>query len=119
MGPYIANERCGEDCNIGKTTCKGTSLVNYIAICHDLFPIVKMFVVDVLSDMHSHVTCTLDYNVKYNNVNSETEDDLIDDTVYKFAPIRPTWKSETECMFKMSCHINIKKMILIYNLTIC
>ena len=34
------------------------------------------------------------------NANSETEDDLIDDAVYKVAPIKPTWKSETECMFK-------------------
>ena len=46
MGLYIANERCGGNCNIGKTTCKGTSLVDYIVISHDLFPIVKMLVVD-------------------------------------------------------------------------
>ena len=54
----------------------------------------------MLSDIHSHATCTLDYNVKYNNVNCENEDDLMDDTVYKFAPIAPAWKSETEYMFK-------------------
>ena len=104
MGLYIANGRCGEDCNIGKTTCKGTSLVDYIVISHDLFPIVKMFVVEdfnsMLSDIHNPVICTLAYNVKYNNANSETKDDLIDDAVYKVAPIKPTWKSETECMFK-------------------
>ena len=97
MGLYIANGRCGEDCNIGKTACKGTSLVDYIAISHDLFPIVKMFVVDdfnpMLSDIHNPVICTLAYSVKYNNANSETEDDLIDDAVYKLAPIKPTWKS--------------------------
>ena len=104
MGLYIANGRCGEDCNIGKTTCKGTSLVDYIVISHDLFPIVKMFVVEdfnpMLSDIHNTVICTLAYNVKYNNANSETEDDLIDDAVYILAPVKPIWKSETECMFK-------------------
>ena len=67
---------CGEDCNIGKTTCKGTSLVD-IVISHDLFPIVKMFVVDdfnpMLSDIHNPVICTVAYNVKYNNANSETD----------------------------------------------
>ena len=82
MGLYIANRRCGENCNIGN----GTILVDFIVISHDLFPIVRMFIVDnfkpMLSDIH--------YNVKYNNVNSETEDDLIDDAVYKFAPIEPT-----------------------------
>ena len=107
-GLYIANGRCGEDCNIGK----GTSLVEYIVISHDLFPIVKMFIVDdfnpMLSDIHNPVICTLAYSVKYNNANSETEDDLIDDAAYKRAPIKPTWQSETECMFYMSCHINIK-----------
>ena len=51
------------------------------------------------SDIHSPVICALAYNVKYNNANSETEDDLIDDVVYKLAPIKPTWKAETECMF--------------------
>ena len=69
MGLYIANGRCGEDCNIGKTTCKGTSLVDYIVISHDLFSIVKMFVVDdfspMLSDIHNPVICTLAYNIKY------------------------------------------------------
>ena len=42
----------------------------------------------------------LAYSVKYNNVNSKTEDELLDDAVYKLAPIEPTWKLETECMFK-------------------
>ena len=88
------NRRCGKNCNIGKTTCNGTILVDYIVISHDLFPIVRMFIVDnfkpMLSDIHSPVICTLAYNVKYNNVNSEAEDDLIDDAVYKFAPIEPT-----------------------------
>ena len=104
MGLYIANGRCGEDCNIDKTTCKGTSLIDHIVISHDLFPIVKMFVVEdfnpMLPDIHNPVICTLAYNEKYNNANSETEDDLIDDAVYKLAPVKPTWKSETECMFK-------------------
>ena len=88
-----------------------TSLVDYNVISHDLFPIGRLFIVEnfnhMLSDIHSPVICTLAYNIKYNSANSETEDDLIDDAVYKFAPIKPTWKSETECIFKHE-YINIK-----------
>ena len=84
-----------------------------------------MFVVDdfnpMLSDIHNPVICTLAYNVKYNNANSETEDDLIDDAVYKLAPIKPTWKSETECTFKHELSNKHQNKIndIDYSLTIC
>ena len=102
----MSDRRYQEDCYIVKLIVKGLFLVDYTVISHNLFPIVKMFVVGdvspILSNIHSRVICTLAqaYNVKCNHVNSENEDDPIDDRVCKFVPIKPTWKSETECMFK-------------------
>ena len=59
-----------------------------------------LFILNPVVRHTNPVICNLAYNVKYNNANGETEDDLIDDAVYKLAPIKPTWKSETGCMFK-------------------
>ena len=40
---HVANGRCGLNALVGKTTCKGISLIDYVILSPELFPIVRKF----------------------------------------------------------------------------
>ena len=99
MRLFVTNGRCVEEWGIGKTHVNVVvSLIILLCfhcdnVCSSRFqPYVIRFIVLLYY--------TSAYNVKCNNSNNDFIDDFIDDTVYRTAPIKPTWKSVTECMFK-------------------
>ncbi|CAC5399374.1 unnamed protein product [Mytilus coruscus] len=63
MNMYIANSRIGVDKGVGKTTCKNTSVVDYLLLSSKLFTLVKEFEIQqvdpLLSDVHSAIHITL------------------------------------------------------------
>ncbi|CAC5426235.1 unnamed protein product [Mytilus coruscus] len=63
MNMYIANSRIGVDKGVGKTTCKNTSVVDYLLLSSKLFTLVKEIEIQqfdpLLSDVHSAIHITL------------------------------------------------------------
>lgn len=57
---HIANGRCGLDAYVGNTTCKGVSLVDYLILSPELFPLVSKFEIldfdPLISDVHNAVS---------------------------------------------------------------
>ncbi|CAC5387898.1 unnamed protein product [Mytilus coruscus] len=59
MNLFIANSRKGNDNNVGRRTCNDASIVDYLNVSSDLFPLIKYFEVDefnpILSDVHTKI----------------------------------------------------------------
>ena len=60
---YIVNGRLGNDYLIGKCTCKGVSVVDYLLANAELFTLIKNFNVGDLNNIISDVHCTLEFSV--------------------------------------------------------
>ncbi|CAG2184915.1 unnamed protein product [Mytilus edulis] len=75
---YIANSRIGVDKGVGKTTCKNTSVVDYLLLSSKLFTLVKEFEIQqfdpLLSDVHSAIHITLKSQSTSHKNNSVTSD---------------------------------------------
>ena len=60
---YIANSRVGDDNGIGEKTCKDKSVVDYLLLSSQLFPLIKQFKIEdfipLYSDCHSFTTIFL------------------------------------------------------------
>lgn len=68
---YIANGRLFDDRNIGKTTCKNVSLIDYVLVSPYLFPFFQNFCVSdydpMISDVHNRLEFSFSF-VKENTV---------------------------------------------------
>ncbi|CAG2212881.1 unnamed protein product [Mytilus edulis] len=56
---YIANSRVGNDKGIGKKTCNDTSVIDYLLLSSNLFPVVKEFDIMEFDPLVSDVHCQL------------------------------------------------------------
>ena len=78
LNMYIANSRIGVDKGVGKTTCKNTSVVDYLLLSSKLFTLVKEFEIQqfdpLLSDVHSAIHITLKSQSTSHKNNSVTSD---------------------------------------------
>ncbi|CAG2201838.1 unnamed protein product [Mytilus edulis] len=78
LNMYIANSRIGVDKGVGKTTCKSTSVVDYLLLSSKLFTLVKEFEIQqfdpLLSDVHSAIHITLQSQSTSHKNNSVTSD---------------------------------------------
>lgn len=65
---YVANGRLCDDKNIGKTTCKNVSIVDYLLLSSDLFTFVNDFCVldydPMFSDVHNRIHFTFSFQVE-------------------------------------------------------
>jgi hypothetical protein len=100
----IANGRCGSDLHVGRTTCKNTSLVDYVLLSPCVFPnIVDFEICDfdpILSDIHNSIS----FCIKFDSIlcltqNSSCVTDIHDSgaTVKK-----PIWDKAVNDVFKNS-----------------
>lgn len=95
LGVFIANGRYGNDKGVGKATCKGVSLVDYVLLTSDLFNYVSNFDVlpfDMLiSDVHQAVTFTFRTNHVDENV-------TVVHTEGESLPPRPAWSAWSQVL---------------------
>ena len=60
---HVANGRCGLDAFVGKTTCKGSSLIDYVIFSPELFPMVSKFEVMDFDPLTSDVHNAISFNI--------------------------------------------------------
>ena len=102
----ILNGRCGHDKNIGKVTCKGVSLVDYVLMYSESKLNIKDFEVKdfsvLLSDVHNPVCLTIDNhnendfivrNISEENINDDIVDPNILDNKFNNKSIPQRWDS--------------------------
>ena len=99
-GLFVANGRCGNDLYIGKSTCKGASLIDYVLMspCH--FPYVNDFVVQdfdpVLSDVHCCIS--FKFSVSYDAAPQDQDDENnINDN--EDVTVKPIWDNSVRDQF--------------------
>ena len=95
---HIVNGRIGLDSYIGKATCKGVSLVDYVICNPEVFPCISHFEIlpfdPLLSDVHSAISFCLRAIAAIDCTVSENED-VTDNTEM----LRATWDNEAKLDF--------------------
>jgi exonuclease III len=102
LGLYILNGRVGSDKNIGQTTCRGASVVDYVIASAEVFQHVNSFLImpfdPMLSDVHNSVV------ISFNALNKRAEhivniENNLNVEKLDLAPKRPKWKSNLKNIF--------------------
>ena len=100
----IVNGRVGDDKDVGKTTCKNTSVVDYMIASVNLFPsFVNFAVLDFercISDVHNAIFLELkicDQTVDRNAIDSDVDTQVVNDNVDNF--VKPKWITGIEREF--------------------
>ena len=96
---YIVNGRCGDDKDVGKTTSKNISTVDYCIVTKDIFDKIEQFQVKEFDDMLSDILCPLHLSlVSYTT--SEPQKNTSETVNKKNRIFRPKWKPELATQFK-------------------
>jgi hypothetical protein len=102
LGLYILNGRVGSDKGIGQTTCKDSSLVDYVIGSAELVQHVNSFKVlpfdPMLSDCHNPVHITFK-NQNRPRPNKNNEFNPPSETPYSIAPRKPKWNPKAKHSF--------------------
>ena len=61
---YIMNSRIGSDRNIGEKTCKDSSVVDYLILSSNMFPIITKFEIEEFLPLYSDCHCMLRFSLK-------------------------------------------------------
>jgi hypothetical protein len=98
LGLYIFNGRLGCDKDIGRTTCKDASLVDYVIGSAELFQCVNSFRVlpfdPMLSDCHNPIQISF-----CDKSGKKEQPNPITNKSYKPAPRKPKWKPDLKQEF--------------------
>ena len=111
LGILIMNGRCGKDVNIGKCTCDGRSVVDYVVCSPELFDYCEKFeVLDfdcLLSDKHCPIIFNLYQSYSATSVGNENVDDRTDGLSKNIMSLK--WSPEKCSLFRSHighCQIN-------------
>ena len=121
---HIANGRLGDDKGVGKLTCKNVSLVDYVLLSPELFPLVSHFNVEQFDELHSDVHNSITVSFKAGNTMTAGTDDadnvninaqgmLKSDTVRHQISIasRPKWNAQVNLKLKNNLDFSALKQI--------
>lgn len=77
---YIANSRVGDDNGIGEKTCKDKSVVDYLLLSSQLFPLIKQFKMEDFIPLYSDCHSLLQFSFQSREAQVSTDELINDDT---------------------------------------